>query len=188
MQYIKGLEAYTNKNSTAVTIGKFDGLHLGHELLIQKLEAHKKQDDVDSVVLTFDMTLWYQTMHISQENIMTNDQRAEHLKDRVDYLVECPLSSQISGMSAEDFIREILVEKFHARFIVVGTDFTFGYQKKGDWRMLKKYESVYGYHVDVLEKKCYKGREISSTYVREAIKQGDFELAEALLGYSYKSI
>ena len=186
MQYIKGLEAYVNGNPTAVTIGKFDGLHLGHELLIQKLEAHKKQDNVDTVVLTFDMTPWYQSMHISQENIMTSAQRAEHLENRVDYLVECPLDAQISGMRAENFIREILIERFHARFIVVGTDFTFGYQKKGDWHMLKKYEEAYGYHVDVLKKKCYKGREISSTYVREAIKQGDFELAEALLGYSYK--
>lgn len=117
---------------------------------------------------------------------MTSAQRAEHLENRVDYLVECPLDAQISGMRAENFIREILIERFHARFIVVGTDFTFGYQKKGDWHMLKKYEEAYGYHVDVLKKKCYKGREISSTYVREAIKQGDFELAEALLGYSYK--
>ena len=186
MQYIKGLEAYTNENPTAVTIGKFDGLHLGHELLIQKLEAHRKQDGVDSVVLTFDMTPWYQSMHISQENIMTSERRAERLKNRVDYLVECPLNAQISGMEAEDFIKEILVDKFHARYIVVGTDFSFGYQKRGDWHMLKQYETTYGYRVDVLEKKCYRGREISSTYVREAIHQGDFELAEALLGYSYK--
>ncbi len=186
MQYIKGLEHYRNENPTAITIGKFDGLHLGHELLIQKLIERRKNDDVDSVVLTFDVAPLYRTMHKMQNSIMTSEMRAKRLEGRVDYLVECPLDEQISHMSAEDFIEKILVGVFRTRYIVVGTDFTFGYQKTGDWRTLKQYEKRFGYQVDVLEKKRYKGREISSSYVKEAINRGDFKLAEELLGYSYK--
>lgn len=186
MQYIKGLEHYQNTNPTAITIGKFDGLHLGHELLIEKIIAHRNKDKVDSVVLTFDMKPWYQANQISQDDLMSSQMRVEKLKDRVDYLVECPLDERISQMPAEIFVKNILVDLFHAKYIVVGKDFRFGHQKSGDWQLLKHYGFQYGYQVDVLEKKCYKGREISSTYVKEAIKTGNFKLAEELLGYSYK--
>lgn len=186
MQYIKGLEQYQNQNPTVVTIGKFDGLHLGHECLLQRVLEHGKQDQVDTVVLTFDMTPLYQMQHKKQQVLMTSDERIRRLDGRVDYLVECPLDEKIAKMSPEDFVKDILVERFHAAYLVVGTDFTFGRDKKGDYQLLRELGSVYGYQVDVMEKKCYEGREISSTYIKEALGKGDYDLAETLLGYSYK--
>lgn len=116
---------------------------------------------------------------------MTNEERYAHLKHQVDYLVECPFVESVYKMEAEDFIKEILVERFHARYIVVGTDFRFGHHKRGDVRMLQKYEKQYGYQLDVVDKEIYEGREISSTFIKEEIEKGNMELAETLLGYPY---
>ena len=185
MQYIKGMQSYQNDNGTAITLGKFDGLHRGHETLIERVIAHQNEDGVDSVVFAFDMGPLYETLGKKKENLITNEERVKRLDGRVDYLVECPFVESVSKMEAETFIKEILVKQFHAKYIVVGTDFHFGYRKKGDSKMLQKYSREYGYQVEVIEKKCYKGREISSTYIKEEVKKGNMSLVETLLGYPY---
>lgn len=185
MQYIKGMQFYQNNNETAVTLGKFDGLHRGHETLIERVIAHQKEDGVDSVVFAFDMGPLYERLNKKKENLITNEERAGRLLGRVDYLVECPFLKSISKIEAETFIKEILVKQFHAKYIVIGTDFHFGYQKKGDSGMLQKYSEKYGYQVEVIEKKCYEGREISSTYIKEEVKKGNMKLVRTLLGYPY---
>ncbi len=185
MQYIKGIENYQNTNPTAITLGKFDGLHLGHELLVEKVIQYQKEEAVDSIVFAFDMSPLYEKMNKKYDRILTNEEKAKRLNGRVDYFVECPFVESISQMSAETFIKEILVDTFHAKYIVVGTDFRFGYQRLGDVDMLQKYSAVYGYHLDVIIKKVYQGREISSTYIKEELQRGNKELANKLLGYSY---
>ncbi len=183
MQYIKGLENYHNERPTAITIGKFDGLHLGHELLIGKVIEYSKAEAVNSVVLALDMS------HIfAQNQILTSKERQERLNGRVDYLVECPLDESVLYMDAEDFIRNILVEKFCVKYIVVGEDFLFGHQRKGTPELLKKLENKYNYQVVVVKKICYNGREISSSYVRGVLEEGNYELADQLLGYNYKEM
>lgn len=177
MQYIKGIENYQNENRTAITLGKFDGLHLGHELLISRIMDYKKKDFVDSVVFAFDMNV---------EHLLTNEEKAKRLEGRVDYFLDCPFTEEISSMKATDFIKNILVDKFHVKYIVVGTDFRFGYQRQGDVQMLKNFAKEYGYKVDALEKKQYKGRVISSTFVKEELKKGNIDVVNELLGYSYK--
>ena len=88
-------------------------------------------------------------------------------------------------MEAEQFILQILAEKFHAAVVVVGEDFQFGHEKRGDVVMLEKYAAQCGYQLDVIKKEMYEGREISSTYVREALAEGNVTLANNLLGYLY---
>ena len=104
----------------------------------------------------------------------------------MDYFIDCPFDEHISSMEAEEFIQKVLVDTFHAKYIVIGTDFHFGYQKKGNWETLKQYESVYGFRVEVMDKLCHNGREISSTYIKEVLAEGNEELANHLLGYLYK--
>lgn len=183
MQYIKGLDNYHNDKPTAITIGKFDGLHRGHELLIEKVIEYGKMKEMDTVVLAFDTSTLSQS-----KQILTSEERKNRLDGRVDYLVECPLNKSILHMEAEDFIKDILVEKFHAKHIVVGEDFSFGYQRKGTWKLLKSFENEFDYYVDIMKKICYNNREISSTYIREALEAEDYELASKLLGYKIKNI
>lgn len=188
MQYIKGIEAYQNTRPSAITLGKFDGLHQGHELLIERVIQHQREDDVDGIVFAFDMSPLFQKLNKEPDFILTNEEKARRLEGRVDYFIDCPFYEQISGMQAEVFIEEVLVNRFHAKFIVVGTDFGFGYKKRGDYRMLEQYSERYGYQVEVIEKKLYNGREISSTFIKEELKKGNLELANYLLGYEYSKI
>ena len=176
MQYIKGLDAFDGRNQTAVTLGKFDGLHRGHQKLLNRIMKYAQKEDCDSVVCAFDM---------DRDCLMTNEERRAFLEDKVDYLIEIPFTREMMEMEAEKFIDEILHKKLHASYIVVGTDFNFGHEKRGNHQMLEKYAAKYGYTVDVVEKAYYKDREISSTYIREALEKGEMELAKDLLGYPY---
>lgn len=188
MEYIKGIENYQNTNQTAITLGKFDGLHLGHELLVERVIEHRKEDGVDSVVFAFDMGPLYEKKNIKYDRLLSNEEKAQRLNGRIDYFVECPFVDSISKIEAEDFIKEILVKQFHAKYIVIGTDFRFGFQRRGDADMLRKYSQQYGYQVEVIEKKQYQGREISSTYIKEELKKGNLHMVEELLGYSFDEL
>lgn len=177
MQYIKGLDAFDGRNHTAVTLGKFDGLHRGHQKLLNRIMKYAQKEDCDSVVCAFDM---------DRDCLMTNEERRAFLEDKVDYLIEIPFTREMMEMEAEKFIEEILYKKLHASHIVVGTDFNFGHEKRGNHQMLEKYAAKYGYTVDVVEKAYYKDREISSTYIRELLLDGNVPLANKLLGYPYE--
>lgn len=186
MKYIKGIEAYQDSRKSAITLGKFDGLHLGHELLVSRVEEYQKKDGVVGIVFAFDMRPMFEKLNKPYQFLLTNEEKASRLKERVDYFIDCPFDETIAHMEAEDFIENVLVKKFHAKYIVVGTDFRFGHEKRGDYHMLQKYGEKYGFQVDVMEKKRHEGREISSTYIKELLVEGKKELADELLGYSYK--
>ena len=183
MQYLKGINAYQNTKPSAVTLGKFDGLHRGHELLISRVMAHQNEDDVTGIVVAFDMSPLWKKLGIERDILMTNEEKAERLDGRVDYFIDCPFDEAISSMEAETFIEEILVNRFRAKYIVVGTDFHFGHNKRGDYHMLQEFSQKYHYQVEVIDKICYEGREISSSYIKEELKKGNKELAKHLLGY-----
>lgn len=186
MKYVKGIEAYQDVKPSAITLGKFDGLHSGHELLVSRVIEHQNQDDVVGIVFAFDMRPMYEKLNKPYQFLLTNEEKASRLEGRVDYFIDCPFDETIASMEAEDFIKEVLMMRFHAKYIVVGTDFRFGHGKRGDYRMLQQYSKKYGFHVDVIEKKCHAGREISSTYIKELLVDGDKALADELLGYEYK--
>ena len=176
MNYITGIGNYHGTKKTAVTIGKFDGLHRGHQKLVDRIRGYAS-DECDSDLCAFDM---------HRDAIMTNRERREHLDGKIDWLIDCPFTEQLRNMEAEDFIRDILFGKLNAAHVVVGNDFVFGHEKRGSVAMLEKYAAEYGYTVDVVEKERYQDMIISSTYIRDALAQGDVQLAERLLGYPYE--
>ena len=163
MDYIRGLEAYQDSREAAITLGKFDGVHRGHQKLIKKVCQLKAKKGVRSVVFAFDMNPLYEKLGKSREGIMSNEERRCLLDEKVD----------------------VLLEKIHARYIVIGTDFHFGHDKRGDAKMLAEYADVYGYELFVIEKEMYGKREISSSYVREELRKGNMEAVNDMLGYAY---
>ncbi len=175
MQYLTDINAYQSEKRAAVTLGKFDCLHLGHQKLIGRVKE-LASEDVQSVVCAFDM---------GRNSLLTAEERRTRLEKEVDCFIACPFTKEIREMEAEQFIAQILVGKFHAAAVVVGTDFQFGHEKRGNVEMLEKYAKQYGYQLEVIEKETYKGREISSTYVRKALSEGKVALANQLLGYVY---
>lgn len=176
MRYITEIHSYQGNKRSAVTLGKFEGLHRGHQKLIDQVKEYAS-GDVESIVCAFDM---------GKESLLTVREKRERLESQVDVMIACPFTRELREMEAEDFIRQILVDRFRAAYIVVGTDFRFGHEKRGDVEMLAKYAELYGYHLDVAEKERYENRVISSTYVREALGEGNVELANDLLGYTYR--
>ncbi len=176
MKYITGIQSYHGTKKTAVTMGKFDGLHRGHQKLVDKIREYAS-DDCESVLCAFDM---------HRDAIMTNRERREHLEGKIDWLIDCPFTKDLKNMEAEDFIRDILCGKLGAAHIAVGRDFVFGHDKRGSVKMLEAFAGEYGYTLDVIEKERYHDIVISSTYIRDALAQGDVELAEKLLGYPYE--
>lgn len=176
MKYITGIESYSGQKRSAVTLGKFDGLHLGHQKLIDKIISYAS-DECESIVCAFDM---------HRDSLMTGRERREHLEPKVDWLIDQPFTKSLREMEAEEFIDRILHKVLRASHIVVGTDFSFGYGKRGNAALLQEMADQYGYTVDVIEKERYLGTVISSTYIKDALAQGDVKLAERLLGYPYE--
>lgn len=185
MDYIKEFESYQSELPSAITLGKFDGLHRGHQKLIHKICQCKKEYGVISIVFAFNMIPFFQKQGVIRRGIMTNEERRDRLEGMVDVLVECPFDEKVSHINAEDFIEKVLVGIFHAKYIVVGTDFHFGYQKRGDVHMLAAYADKYGYELTIVEKELYGDREISSTYIKEELQKGHIEAVNEMLGYPY---
>lgn len=176
MKYITEIQSYHGTKKTAVTMGKFDGLHRGHQKLVDKIREYASAD-CESVLCAFDM---------HRDAIMTNRERRERLEGKIDWLIDCPFTNELKNMEAEAFIRDILCRKLNAAHIVAGRDFVFGHGKRGSVEMLEAFAGECGYTLDVIEKERYHDIVISSTYIRDALAQGDVELAEKLLGYPYE--
>ncbi len=184
MEYLKDLREDTIAYHTAVTVGKFDGIHKGHELLTHKI-MEQKANGLKSVVFTFDTSPRTKLEAGDVKNLITNQERAWILaQEGVDYLIEYPFSQEVMHMEPEAFV-ELLVTKVHMAYLAVGTDFHFGYMGRGDVTLLQTLSKKYGFQLQVIEKMKQNHRDISSTYVREEIRTGNIEKANELLGYGY---
>lgn len=185
MNYVTGMTTFHMNHPCAVSLGKFDGLHRGHRKLIGRV-LMQKQHGLIPVIFTFEKNPTRMIQGLSGQNIMTNEERRQLLEQMgVEELLECPFVPEISHMEPEIFVQKVLVEQLHTAFVAVGADFHFGYERKGDCRMLRALGEQYGFAVEVVEKEKSHGRDISSTYVREALYEGNIPLANALLGYRY---
>ncbi len=178
------LDFWIPENS-AVTMGKFDGIHKGHQKLMKKI-LEKKEQGLKSVVFTFGQMPGTVFLGKKGRTILTKEERQQHLKNMgIDYMIECPFVTQIIQMEPERFIEDILVNQLHAKYIAVGPDFRYGHNRRGDAGLLKSLSHVYGYETEIVDKECLENREISSTYVRQMLEIGDMETAAKLLGYPY---
>ena len=185
MNYVTGTTTFHIDGPSAVSLGKFDGLHLGHRRLVQYVLEQKKKG-LSAVIFTFEKNPTRILSGLSAQNIITNQERKALLEtEGIDCLLECPFVPEIAHMEPEVFVKEILVNQLHAKFVAVGKDFRFGYQRRGDHVLLKKMGKELGFRVTVIQKEQSHGRDISSTYVREALHEGNIPLANELLGYRY---
>lgn len=171
--------------SSAVCLGKFDGIHKGHRLLIEEIRKYKKEK-LSAVVFTFAL---HPSTLFSKEEIKLIDTREEKIekleKLGVDVLVSYPFTRETAAMEPEEFIREVLVKQLGSKVIVVGKDFHFGYQRTGNVTTLENYAEEYGYKVVSMEKIQDDHQVISSTRIRQEIKSGNMEKVTRLLGEPY---
>lgn len=178
------LEFYVNEDSV-ITLGKFDGLHRGHELLIEEITNQKKLYGLKSIVFTFDIPPRKKVSDIQAKELTINEEKRYIFeKTGIDYLVSCPFTNEVMCMEPESFIRWI-VESLSVKCFVVGDDFCFGHNRMGNHKVLKQFEDKYGYRTIVMPKVKEDGRDISSTFVREEIEKGNIQKANQLLGYHF---
>lgn len=185
MKYIKNTTEFFIEEPTVISLGKFDGIHRGHELLLEQL-LKKKREGYATAVFTFDVPPKKNLEGKDAIKVLTTNEEKMHMFESfgIDYLIECPFTPNVMSMEPEDFIR-MLVEKLSVKCIVAGMDFRFGHKRRGNYQMLKKYADVFSYEVMILPKIKEDAREISSTFVREEVAAGRIEMANKLLGYPY---
>lgn len=180
MRYENDFEHLKLEEDTALSLGKFDGLHRGHGLLLDAL-CEKTKEGLKSAVFTFR----FPTEHTNYKVITTSEEKKHLLQERgIDYLIECPFTKSIMEMEAARFIEEA-VRRLNIKWMAVGTDFRFGHNRRGDYHMLQDYAEIYGYQLSVFPKMQHDGKDISSTRIREEIQSGRMELVKELLGMPY---
>lgn len=185
MKYIVNTLDFQLHKKSAITLGKFDGLHRGHEKLLQRTLELGKQG-YETVVFTFDVSPLVKLGTKITRTLLTNQERQMLLEDKgFDCLVECPFVDEIIHMEPEEFVRKFLVEQLKAAYVVVGTDFHFGHDRKGTPELLVQLGERYGFQVEILTKEMDQNRVISSTWIREVLREGNLEQVRNLLGYPY---
>ena len=185
MQIITSLDDIKLPFPSAVAIGKFDGIHLGHRQLLGEIIA-KKQERMQAVVFTFNPSpnvLFSKDVEKELTSLEEKRQLFENLG--VDVLVEFPLTYETAATEKEVFVKDILVNKLNAKFIVAGSDLSFGKNGAGNSTFLLEESEKYDFSVKIIDKIAYKGEIISSTLVRKAIADGDVKKARFMLGSPY---
>lgn len=185
MKIIKNTTEFYMEEQTAVAIGKFDGFHCGHQKLLSRLQEQKEKG-LATVVFTFvpSPAAFFRKEPIKDLTTI-EEKRNIFEKAGIDYLIEYPFYQEIADMEPETYIKEVLVERIHARCIVAGEDVSFGKRGLGNAQLLEAKAKDYGYDVIMIEKVRYAGREVSSTFVREEVAKGNMELVHELLGIPY---
>jgi riboflavin kinase/FMN adenylyltransferase len=170
--------------SPAVTIGNFDGVHLGHQALVDAAARWAEFEGGHTVVLTLDPhPARLLDPARAPATLTTLDQKAELLDALgVDAFVVLPFTAELARRPAEDFVREVLVEALEARRVVVGENFRFGHQRLGDPAALEALGARLGFGVQAVSPVLHRGRPVSSSRVREALGRGRVEEARVLLG------
>ena len=186
MRLITGETKIHTDCPTAVTLGKFDGVHKGHQKLIRELFRDRDQG-TQTVVFTFQRPPQAYVSGRIQPVLLTCEEKRRHIERLgVDILVEYPFTEEVCRMEPEAFVEEVLVKGLHVKKIAAGPDFRFGYQRRGDAELLERLSGKYGYRLILIEKeKGPDGREISSSLIREELAAGNVGLANRLLGYPF---
>ena len=173
------------EKETAVAIGKFDGVHIGHRRLLEEIQECKKKG-LASCVFTFEPApaIFF---GFSDGRLLTTKEEKRLLFERmgVDILVEFPLNKKTAAMSPAAFATEVLARQMNTRFLVAGTDLSFGAGGAGNAELLRKLGPELGFQVKTIEKVCMEGRKVSSTLVRTKVEEGEMQEAEQLLGMPY---
>lgn len=189
MKIYKDLEDFIPLDNAVVTIGTFDGVHVGHQKILSTLKACAKDIGGETVLLTFfpHPRLILHPEDDSLRLISDIEEKVELLADAgIDHLIITPFTRDFSNQSAEAYIRDVLVGKIGTRKIVIGYDHHFGKDREGSLRDLLDYADIYGYDVEQIPEQDINDVAVSSTKIREALIKGDIHTANAYLGYPFQ--
>ena len=193
MHVIRGLHNCQNKHQhSVITIGNFDGLHLGHQKMLEQLSAEAKRLNTHRCLMTFEP--------LPREYFSRGKTRTARLTSRIEkmrtlnnfksdiqpeYLLFLNFNQALASMSANEFIEKILVDKLKIKSVIVGDDFRFGCDRRGDFTLLKEYGDKHQFSVINIDSQRVDQQRISSTLIRQLLSEDQLELADKMLGRPY---
>ena len=188
MNVFYGLNNLPQFVHAVITIGTFDGVHKGHQVILQNIVKKAKETHGESVIITFEPHPRF-VISPNQKNIFllnTLDEKIENLKKQnIDNLVIVNFTKEFANMEADEYIKNFLIEKFHPHTIIIGFDHQFGRNRQGNFKMLEDYKNQYLFCLEEIPMQVIEENKISSTKIREAILIGDVEKAKRYLGENY---
>jgi len=188
MELIRGIHNIRSQHHGCVmTIGNFDGVHLGHKEVLSQVSHKAKELGLASVVMTFEpqpMELFAQ-QHAPARLTRLRDKYVHLSRLNIDRLLCINFNTRFANLSAEEFIRDLLVTRLGVKFLVVGDDFCFGRGRKGNFAMLENAGKKYGFDVVSTKSFCVQSSRVSSTAIREALANDELSAASSMLGRHY---
>ena len=174
-------------DGTVVTVGTFDGVHLGHRAVLDEIGRRARRRSLHSVLVTFDRHPLTVVRRDAAPGLLTTpDEKKEILSQSgLDYVAFLPFTHALSRLAPEMFVRRILAERFRVRELVIGYDHGFGRARSGDIGLLRRIGTELGFAVDVVDAVRVDGRAVSSTSIRSLVADGQVEAAAAMLGRPY---
>ena len=188
MRIYNGIQEFEQLNFAVVTIGSFDGVHIGHQKIIERLISIAKKRNGESVLMTF----WPHPRHIlnpedkSLKILTTFYEKATLLEQSgIDHLIKIPFTAEFSQLSSAEFINLYLLEKINTKVLVIGYDHRFGKNREGSFENIKSNSEQYGFEVEEIPEQDVNNVAVSSTKIRKALLEGDVDLASKFLGRYY---
>lgn len=175
-------------NNAVLTIGTFDGVHLGHQKILSQLRDEAEIIDGETVIISFDPHP-RQVVHTAgapMQMITTINERIDLIAARgIQHLVIIPFTRAFASLTPQEYVEKFLIEKFHPHTIIIGYDHRYGHDRKGDYALLCEYRSKGFFAIKEIPAQVVNDNTVSSTLIREAILKGDIRSANTLLGYDF---
>jgi riboflavin kinase/FMN adenylyltransferase len=187
LKIVHSIKSFAAGKPTVVTIGTFDGVHLGHQKILEQIISSAKLNDCESLVLTFfphPRMVLQEGTEMKQLNTL-NEKIALLAHLGIDHLVVHPFDKEFSRMTAEEFVQKVLVDTFNVQKIIIGYDHRFGRNRTADINDLIQFGQTYGFAVEQISAQEINAVSVSSTKIRMALCEGQIALANEFLGYDY---
>jgi len=188
MELIRGIHNLDDQQKGCVlSIGNFDGIHLGHHAVLSRLLKEAERLQVPATVMTFEPqpAELFSGKNAPGRLSRLRDKFVQLEKLNLDHLLCVSFTHEFANLSADEFIEQLLIKKLNVKFLVIGDDFHFGYQRLGDFALLKQAGEKYGFEVVDTQSLSQNASRVSSTRIRSALAKGDLQQTEQMLGRKY---
>ena len=187
MVTVQNISKYDKQHFTAITIGTFDGVHIGHRKILERLINSAKESNLRSTVLTFFPHPRMVLQKDSNIKLLNTLEEKQVILEKIglDYLIVHPFTKKFSRLSATEFVRDILVNELKAKKVVIGYDHRFGRNRNANINDLMAFGSTLDFEVEEIPAQIIDDVSVSSTKIRKALEEGDVKTANSYLGYQY---